>query len=36
MVREGVFREEIHWNHQWVNQYFYAILDREYRAIIGI
>ncbi|MEK4517285.1 GNAT family protein [Paenibacillus sp. FSL H8-0122] len=36
MVREGVFREEIHWNNQWVNQYFYAILDREYRAITGI
>lgn len=36
MVREGVFREEIHWNNQWVNQYFYAILDREYLGHNGI
>lgn len=36
MVREGVFREEIHWNNQWVNQYFYAMLDREYLGRNGI
>ncbi|NQX49360.1 GNAT family N-acetyltransferase [Paenibacillus tritici] len=35
MVREGVFREELFWQDKWVNQYFYAILDREYRVISG-
>ncbi len=31
MIREGVFREELPWQDKWVNQYFYCILEREYR-----
>lgn len=34
MTREGVFREELPWKGKWVNQYFYSILDREYREKI--
>lgn len=33
MVREGIFREELNWNGQWVDQYFYAILEREYQKV---
>lgn len=33
MVREGIFREELNWNGQWADQYFYAILEREYRKV---
>jgi len=31
MVREGVFREELPWQGKWVNQFFYSILDSDYR-----
>jgi len=30
MRREGTFKEELMWKNQWVDQYFYAILDTEY------
>ncbi|WP_268625381.1 GNAT family N-acetyltransferase [Paenibacillus alvei] len=30
MRREGTFKEELLWNNQWVDQYFYSILDTEY------
>lgn len=33
MKREGIFREELPWQGQWVNQYFYSILESEYRKI---
>ena len=32
MVREGIFREELNWNGQWTDQYYYCILDREFHA----
>lgn len=31
MVREGVFREELPWQDKWVDQFFYSILDSDYR-----
>jgi RimJ/RimL family protein N-acetyltransferase len=31
MTREGIFREELFWQGKWVDQYFYCILDREFR-----
>ncbi|EJW15464.1 GNAT family N-acetyltransferase [Paenibacillus alvei] len=31
MRREGIFKDEICWNNQWVDQYFYSILDIEYQ-----
>lgn len=33
MVREGIFREELSWQGKWVNQFFYCILDSEYRKM---
>ncbi|MFE4709917.1 GNAT family N-acetyltransferase [Paenibacillus sp. NPDC056722] len=30
MVREGVFKEELNWQGRWVDQYFYAILEKEF------
>ena len=33
MIREGIFREELLWQGKWVNQFFYCILDNEYRKI---
>lgn len=33
MTREGIFREELPWQGKWVNQFFYCILDSEYRKI---
>ena len=32
MTREGVFRQELPCNGEWVDQLFYAILDSEYSA----
>jgi RimJ/RimL family protein N-acetyltransferase len=31
MKREGVFRAELPWRGRWVDQYFYSILDSEYK-----
>ncbi len=33
MIREGVFREELHRQGKWVDQYFYCILDSEYQKM---
>lgn len=30
MTREGIFREELLWQGQWTDQYYYSILEREY------
>ena len=30
MRREGTFKEELMWKNQWVDQYFYSVLDSEY------
>jgi [ribosomal protein S5]-alanine N-acetyltransferase len=32
MTREGIFKEELFWQDQWTDQYFYSILDREFLA----
>lgn len=32
MSREGVFKKELFWCDEWHDQYFYAILDSEYKA----
>lgn len=34
MTREGVFRAELPWRGKWVNQFFYCILEDEYRGAI--
>jgi len=33
MTREGIFREELLWQGKWMNQFFYCILDSEYRKM---
>ncbi|MDT9719463.1 GNAT family N-acetyltransferase [Paenibacillus sp. ClWae2A] len=33
MTREAVFQEELWWNKQWTDQYFFSILDREFKPI---
>ncbi|MHB1153509.1 MAG: GNAT family N-acetyltransferase [Eubacteriales bacterium] len=33
MTREGIFREELPWQGKWVDQFFYCILDSEYRKM---
>lgn len=30
MRREGIFKEELYWQNQWTDQYFYSILSSEY------
>lgn len=30
MRREGTFKEELYWKNKWVDQYFYAILEKEF------
>jgi len=30
MRREGIFKEELFWQDQWYDQYFYSLLDSEY------
>lgn len=32
MVREGIFREELFWQGQWVDQFFYSLLESDYRS----
>ncbi|WP_338113870.1 GNAT family N-acetyltransferase [Paenibacillus aquistagni] len=34
MRREGIFKEELNWRGQWKDQYFYAILEHEYKRPI--
>ncbi|WP_340016289.1 GNAT family N-acetyltransferase [Paenibacillus sp. FSL K6-1318] len=33
MTREAVFKEELWWNNQWTDQYFFSILDREFKPV---
>ncbi|RPK29602.1 hypothetical protein EDO6_00225 [Paenibacillus xylanexedens] len=33
MTREAVYQEELWWNNQWTDQYFFSILDREFKPI---
>ncbi|RXZ77808.1 N-acetyltransferase [Paenibacillaceae bacterium] len=30
MSREGIFKEELCWKEQWIDQYFYSILNHEF------
>ncbi|MFE6078186.1 GNAT family N-acetyltransferase [Paenibacillus sp. NPDC057886] len=30
MTREAVFKEELWWNNQWTDQYFFSILEKEF------
>lgn len=32
MSREGIFKKELFWCNEWHDQYFYSILDSEYKA----
>lgn len=36
MKREGIFREELFWNDQYVDQYFFSILKSEFFADTGV
>ncbi|MNW61954.1 putative ribosomal N-acetyltransferase YdaF [compost metagenome] len=33
MTREAVFQEELWWNKQWTDQYFFSILEREFKPV---
>ncbi|WP_427051028.1 GNAT family N-acetyltransferase [Paenibacillus sp. TC-CSREp1] len=33
MTREGIFKEELWWEDRWTDQFFFSILDREYKAM---
>jgi len=35
MTREGVLRETLWWNGKWVNEYLYAILEKDWAKTIG-
>jgi len=35
MSREGVFRKELRWRGQWADQWYYCMLEEEYRRIRG-
>lgn len=30
MTREAIFKEELFWQHQWIDQYYYSILEKEF------
>lgn len=30
MTKEGVFKEELFWNNQWTDQYYFSILEKEF------
>ncbi|MBN3522306.1 GNAT family N-acetyltransferase [Paenibacillus apiarius] len=30
MTREAIFKEELFWQNQWTDQYYYSILEKEY------
>lgn len=34
MTREAIFKEELFWHNEWTDQYYYSILDKEYKKII--
>lgn len=31
MTKEAVFKEELFWNDQWTDQYYYSILEKEFK-----
>ncbi|OPA75382.1 GNAT family N-acetyltransferase [Paenibacillus selenitireducens] len=31
MTREAIFKEELFWHDEWTDQYYYSILDKEYK-----
>ncbi|WP_440117807.1 GNAT family N-acetyltransferase [Paenibacillus sp. QZ-Y1] len=33
MRREAVFKEELWWNNEWTDQYFFSILDKEFKLV---
>lgn len=33
MTREAVFKEELWWNNAWTDQYFFSILDKEFKQV---
>ncbi|GAK42949.1 hypothetical protein TCA2_5443 [Paenibacillus sp. TCA20] len=33
MKREGIFKQEVKWNSAWHDQYFYSILDSEWKNL---
>ncbi|GAP14060.1 acetyltransferase [Longilinea arvoryzae] len=35
MSKQGVFREEYYWRGQWVDQFYFSLLEREYRSDYG-
>lgn len=30
MTKDAIFREELYWNNQWTDQYFFSILEKEF------
>ncbi|GKU78150.1 GNAT family N-acetyltransferase [Paenibacillus sp. L3-i20] len=34
MTKEAVFKEELYWQEQWIDQHFFSILEKEYFAIV--
>ncbi len=36
MKREGIFRDELFWNNQYVDQYFFSVLKSEFFADAGV
>lgn len=35
MTREAIFKEELWWQNKWTDQYFFSILDREFKEVIS-
>ncbi len=35
LSKQGVFREEYFWRDRWVDQFYFSILEREYRSTYG-
>ncbi|UPK45542.1 GNAT family N-acetyltransferase [Paenibacillus pabuli] len=33
MTQEAVFKEELWWNNEWTDQYFFSILDKEFKPV---
>ena len=31
MTKEAIFRERLYWNNQWTDQFYYGILEHEYK-----
>ncbi|OAJ73351.1 hypothetical protein AYJ08_00850 [Brevibacillus sp. SKDU10] len=35
MTKEAVFKEELFWQNEWVDQYFFSVLEKEFLQIKG-